>query len=89
MKKSRTARPRRASKSQEPFDRVQVHDDVVAVGEHVPGEHVVDVAGLDVDAPVRDGGNGHRITPVGRCDHIAGAGSRCRDAGSGTWIGLI
>ena len=38
----------------------QVHDDFIAVGEHVPGEHVVDIAGLNVDAPVRDGGNGHK-----------------------------
>jgi hypothetical protein len=38
----------------------KVHDHVVAVGEHVPGENAVDFAGLDVDAPVRDGGNRHR-----------------------------
>jgi hypothetical protein len=35
----------------------QIHDDFVAVGEHVPREHVVNIAGLDVDAPVRDCGN--------------------------------
>ena len=31
------------------FRLAEVHDDVVAVGEHVPGEDVVDIAGLDVD----------------------------------------
>jgi hypothetical protein len=37
----------------------QVHDDLVSVREHVPREHGVNVRRLNMDTPIRDGGNGH------------------------------
>jgi hypothetical protein len=39
----------------------QVHDDLVAVGEHVPLEDVVDLRRLDVETAVGDGGDGGHL----------------------------
>jgi hypothetical protein len=58
VKKSRTLRPRRGVENPGAFGLLEVHDEVVTVGEHVRPRDVVHLRRLDVNPAVRDGGTG-------------------------------